>query len=81
MNQEIMEQGFDLMLYGMGTVVVFLTLLVLATSIMSRVASLFPEAVPPLPEKPAGTSASGPEDRIKRVIALAIEQHRNKQGR
>ncbi len=81
MNQDILEQGVDLMLYGMGTVVVFLTLLVLATGIMSRVVGLFPEAASPLQEAPTRTPAKGPDERVKRAIALALQQHRKKQGR
>ncbi len=36
MQGTIIEQGLELMLYGMGTVVLFLALLVVATTAMSR---------------------------------------------
>ena len=35
MSDTLMQQGVDLMLYGMGSVVVFLTLLVIAMVLMS----------------------------------------------
>ena len=44
MQQDIVGQGVELMLYGMGTVVVFLAALVVATTAMSRVVTrFFPE--------------------------------------
>ena len=36
MSASIVEQGVELMLFGMGTVILFLGLLVLATTLMSR---------------------------------------------
>lgn len=82
MHDDILEQGFDLMLYGMGTVVVFLTLLVVATLLMSRlVLRFFPEPVSTVDPVPEKVPAKGVDERIKRVITLAIEQHRKQQGR
>ncbi|MEP1594634.1 MAG: OadG family transporter subunit, partial [Halieaceae bacterium] len=37
MQGDIVAQGVELMLYGMGTVVVFLTLLVVVTTLMSAI--------------------------------------------
>jgi len=81
MSQTILEQGVNLMLYGMGTVAVFLALLVLATVVMSRLVRLFPEAAPPLEERSIAAPAQGPDVRIRRVITLVLQQHRKKQGR
>ncbi len=36
MQDQIINQGVELMLYGMGTVVLFLALLVVATGLMSH---------------------------------------------
>lgn len=78
MQAGIIDQGLELMLYGMGTVVVFLALLVLATSIMSRlVGRYFPE---PEPELPAPRKAAAPavDPQLVAVISAAIHQHRNR---
>ncbi len=60
------------MLFGMGTVVVFLTLLVFITSGMSAlVAKYWP---PPEPAAPASPAVDG---RTLAVISAAIHQHRS----
>ena len=41
MNTTLLEQGVELMLVGMGTVFVFLTTLVAATALMSRIVGRF----------------------------------------
>ena len=46
MDSSLIDRGLDLMLFGMGTVFVFLTVLVFATSAMSAVITRwFPEKV------------------------------------
>lgn len=63
-----MDQGITLMLVGMGTVFVFLTLLVGAMSLMSDVVQrLSPPA-----------EAGGATDEEVAAISAAITQHRNK---
>jgi oxaloacetate decarboxylase (Na+ extruding) subunit gamma len=81
--QVLLEQGIDLMLFGMGTVFVFLTLLVLATGLMSSLIQRFfpePEIEAPLPQNgrllPAKTVAV--DTKTLSVIKAAIEQHRAK---
>ena len=79
MQENIMAQGIELMIYGMGTVVLFLALLVIATMAMSAfIARYFPEA-----EK---TSAAGrlpkralavDDPELVAVISAAIHQHRS----
>ena len=45
MQGDMISQGLELMLYGMGTVVVFLSLLVVSTYVMSHlIAHYFPES-------------------------------------
>lgn len=78
MQQDIVGQGVELMLYGMGTVVVFLALLVVATTAMSAfVGRYFPEA-----EKAAvaaGKPVSAPADNeLVAVISAAVHQHRGR---
>ena len=56
------------MLAGMGTVFVFLTVLVIAMTIMSRLTLRFQSA----------PDASGPSDDEVAAIAAAISRHRQK---
>ncbi len=73
----IMQQGFDLMLFGMGTVFVFLTLLIIAVTIMSAFIAKY---LPPMPEPekaPAPVPTAGVNDpKLIAIIQAAIEQHR-----
>ena len=76
-----MQQGVDLMLFGMGTVFVFLSLLVVSTLLLSTfINKFFPEEEKALPlvattsAKKAGTV----KPDILQAISLAIEQHRTK---
>ncbi len=78
MQQTIVEQGVELMLFGMSTVVLFLTLLVIMTAAMSRLVTRFfpePEAEPAATtgRVPAGTSDS----ELVAVISAAIHRHRS----
>jgi oxaloacetate decarboxylase gamma subunit len=79
MQENIMAQGIELMIYGMGTVVVFLALLVIATMAMSAfIARYFPEA-----EKTTATgrvpktAVAGDDPELVAVISAAIHQHRS----
>lgn len=77
MESSLIAQGLDLMLYGMGTVFTFLTLLVGITSLMSMVVNklVVESEVPADIPVPVGTSAPV-EPRIAKVIQAAINQHR-----
>lgn len=82
MESTLIEQGFNLMLFGMGTVFVFLTLLIFATASMSKIIlRWFPEKIiePPAPRKKAAaaTGATIPPSTLK-IIQAAIEKHRNR---
>lgn len=77
MSQTLMQQGTELMIYGMGTVFVFLTLLVILTSIMSSLIQRFVKPVPPAPvAKPVQTEAINQDAQLLAVITEAIKQHR-----
>jgi oxaloacetate decarboxylase gamma subunit len=83
MQADIVAQGLELMLYGMGTVVVFLTLLVVATTIMSRLMTrYFPDpAAPAVPARPAvGEQQQAPAvaPQVVAAISAAIHQHRRR---
>lgn len=65
------------MAFGMGTVFVFLTLLVIATSMMSRfIGKLFPEAEQEL-KSSARPAKQKDEQQIVSAIMAAIKLHRS----
>ncbi len=68
MQNELITEGFALMLAGMGTVFVFLTALVIAMTMMSRLILRFQS-------EPDG---AGPSDDEVAAIAAAINRHRQK---
>lgn len=80
MQATLIDQGFSLMLYGMGTVFVFLTILVFATTLMSKLVGRFA----PTDESPADrdataqTTATQVPPQILAAIQQAIHQHRQK---
>ncbi|MGD8174665.1 OadG family protein [Marinimicrobium sp. ARAG 43.8] len=80
MNETLLQQGLDLLLYGMGSVVVFLTLLVIATTLMSGgLSRWFPEREAPADSErrpKARRSSSDVDGKTLAIIRAAIEQHR-----
>lgn len=84
MQDTLIDQGINLMLFGMGTVFVFLTILVFATTVMSKVVSRF---APSELAEASNTSASlkstaaTPKAAAPQVISAiekAIAQHRQR---
>ena len=79
MKVDLIQQGVDLMLYGMGTVFTFLILLVGAIYLMSLVITrFFPEPVQPEVAVQMAP-AMAVEPRLQAVIQAAIDKHRGKQ--
>lgn len=83
MDNSLIDQGFSLMLFGMGTVFVFLTVLIFATGAMSNVIMRwFPEKIvePTVKKKraPAATSGAPVSAATLKIIQGAIDQHRNR---
>ena len=68
MANGLINEGLTLMLVGMGTVFVFLTLLVAATTLMSRLVTRFQP----------GSAVGGDSDAEIATIAAAIAAHRRK---
>jgi oxaloacetate decarboxylase gamma subunit len=65
------------MLYGMGTVFIFLTLLVIVTTLMSTlVRRWLPEEDATSP--PAASSSSDVDGRVLAIIQAAIDKHRSR---
>ncbi len=76
-KEMVVQQGLDLMLYGMGIVFVFLTLLVIVTAAMSLIVQRwFPEDDHARVSPP--TADTKVDDRIVAIIQAAINKHRNR---
>lgn len=78
----LFSEGLTLMAFGMGFVFVFLTLLVFATGVMSRLATRYlPEpvakAAKPRPQ-PATGGAANNNDELVAVITAAVHKYRSK---
>jgi oxaloacetate decarboxylase gamma subunit len=69
----LMMAGVELMLIGMGTVFTFLTVLVVATTLMSKLT----QRLQPQPVLAQGESTN-PSAQEMAAIAAAIHQHQNK---
>ncbi len=79
MQGDIVSQGVELMLFGMGTVVVFLSLLVVMTTLMSAVIGrYFAEAEPAAVDVRGGTGQASPSPEVIAAITAAIHQHRSR---
>lgn len=83
MQGDIVEQGIELMLYGMGTVVLFLALLVLATTAMSKLITRFFHQPEPARAAVPGSDTDRPVDvgagldpAVVAAITAALHQHR-----
>ena len=77
MEVTLISQGLDLMLFGMGTVFVFLTLLVGVTHLMSMVVNKIAPVESDLltGDLPLNTVRTV-EPGIAKVIQAAVDQHR-----
>lgn len=84
MQGTLVQQGIELMLFGMGTVFVFLSLLVIFTGLMS---SLLQRYVKPEPVVAAGSRIvvaqqnDGRDERIMAVISAALHKHRSRNNK
>lgn len=80
MQSSLMQQGFDLMLFGMGTVVIFLAILVVSTQIMSWfIQRFFAETdIQETPVRMVEADQGSLDPRLLQVIKAALDQHRAK---
>lgn len=87
MQTTLFEQALDLLVFGMGTVFIFLAILVIAINLMSRfVSTFFPEAIPldipGIQTAPSTDSFNKDIDNTTlAAIQAAIHQHREKHPR
>ena len=76
MEATLIGQGLDLMLFGMGTVFTFLTLLVGVTHLMSMIVNKLAPAEPDALAGALNSSEAVVDPRIAKVIQVAIDKHR-----
>ena len=77
MNQLLIDQGVELMTYGMGTVFVFLTLLVCATTLMSTLLGKFSASETVSPKQPV-KNKDEIDSHVIAAITAAIKLHRSR---
>lgn len=82
MQDSLISQGLDLMMFGMGSVLAFLTVLMLAILAMTGIIRRWlPEAEPaPAIDQEPAPPEQAVDARIVRVIQAAIQQHRAKRN-
>jgi len=81
MQNSLISEGINLMLMGMGVVFTFLAVLVIATSLMSRlIQKYFPEPVliPSSLSSYDTSSDSVPSPRTLAIIKEALREHRHR---
>lgn len=81
MQSTLFQQGLDLLVFGMGTVFIFLTVLVLCVYVMSKlIGSFVVEDEPQIPElgKSVNINVGSVDPKILAVVQDAIYQHRAK---
>ena len=79
-QDSLVQQGVELMLYGMGTVFVFLVLLIIVTSLMSSLLQRFvkPDAVAVTAPTTVGGTADGNDEQLIAVISAAVHRYRSR---
>ena len=80
-TQSLLEQGLELMIYGMGTVFVFLAVLVLVTTAMSMIVQrFFPEPLAPVtPSTPVVAVSNNNNEQLIAIISAAVHKYRSRQ--
>ena len=79
MTGNLLQQGLELTIYGMGTVFVFLVMLIFATRGMSRLAIRFGDSETSeasITAETVRTTNSHESSELIAVITAAIQQHR-----
>ena len=69
----MIEQGLELVLFGMGTVFVFLTMLVFVTGLMSTLVLKFSA---PIPRSSKAVIGTGSDPTLMAAAASAVKRYR-----
>ena len=78
MTESLMSQAIDLTVVGMGFVFVFLTVLIGATTLMSKIAMKLEPPAPETPVAPAQPASPMNDPRLMAVITAAVEKYRSR---
>ena len=78
-TDSLLNQGFSLLIYGVSVVFLFLTVLVILTTLMSKIIlKFFPEPVAaPAAPKRASASSTQTDAEVTTAISAAIHKFRN----
>lgn len=80
-SAQLFSEGINLMLSGMGFVLVFLMILIWAIELISKLINkFFPEKDNPPAKTTPNTALSDDVSRLRPVIAAAITHHRRSNG-
>ena len=81
MESTLFQQGVELMMFGMGTVFVFLMVLIVLTTAMSSLVQRFVPEEPPAQlavNQAPRTVNTGEDDKLVAVISAAIHKYRSR---
>lgn len=81
MQETLLQQGVELMIFGMGTVFVFLAVLVVVTTTMSSLLQRFLPAKPIEPavtRMPAQSAAPAEDQQLMAVLSAAVHKYRSR---
>ncbi|MDF1764640.1 MAG: OadG family protein [Oleibacter sp.] len=78
-EQNLVSQGLELMIFGMGVVFVFLIMLVFVTGLMSKLVTKFTPEPVLVPVKPKVNKQSGVDPQLLKVLSAAVKEHRERQ--
>ena len=80
MQETLMSEGVDLLITGMGTVVIFLAVLVVLTTIMSHLIMRYlPDPVIEIPSKIKPIHSSQPVDPLTlQILQQGVNAHRSR---
>ena len=75
-STDLLSQGMTLLALGMGTVFVFLALLVIVTNLMSTLVQKYLPQPLPAPARRAISQPAAADNRLIAIITAAVHQHR-----
>jgi len=79
-EQSLVAQGLELMVFGMGVVFVFLTMLVFVTGFMSKLVNKLAPVQEPVPARVRAAAPQGGVDpQLLKVLSAAVKEHRARQ--
>jgi len=77
---ELLLEGVEIMLFGIGSVYIFLILLIICIRLMSSIISRYDTAPAPRPITASPVSEVAADADILAAIQAAIHQHRARRG-